>query len=359
MTPLPPGSTIGILGGGQLGRMIATAAAQLGYRTHVLAPDRESVAAQTASSLTRADYHNRIVLADFAAQCDVVTYEFENVAAEPVEWLAERVPVYPSPASLRVAQDRLAEKAFVADLGGTPARWAAVDSRAALEDAIAAIGTPAVLKTTRMGYDGKGQARLASPADADAAWAVVGGAAVLEAFVTFSHEFSIVLVRGQDGTMVSYPPPWNEHADGILARSTVPAPPEIAAHWTEAAALTGRIADALDHVGVLTCEFFATPNGPVFNEMAPRVHNSGHWTIEGAVTSQFENHVRAICGLPLGDTGLVGTGVAMENLIGHDVDRWPALVAEPGAHVHLYGKREVRDGRKMGHVTRVSLRDGD
>lgn len=356
MTPLPPGSTIGILGGGQLGRMIATAAAQLGYRTHVLAPDRESVAAQTASSLTRADYHNRVVLADFAAQCDVVTYEFENVAAEPVAWLAERVPVYPSPASLRVAQDRLAEKAFVAELGGTPARWGAVDSRAALDDAIATIGTPAVLKTTRMGYDGKGQARLASPADADEAWAIVGGAAVLEAFVTFSHEFSIVLVRGQDGTMVSYPPPWNEHADGILARSTVPAPAEVAAHWTEAAALTGRIADALGHVGVLTCEFFATPDGPVFNEMAPRVHNSGHWTIEGAVTSQFENHVRAICGLPLGDAGLVGAGVTMENLIGDDVDRWPALMAEPGAHVHLYGKREVRDGRKMGHVTRVMRR---
>ena len=356
MIPLPPGSTIGILGGGQLGRMIASAAAQLGYRTHVLAPDRESVAAQTASSLTRADYHNRVVLADFAAQCDVVTYEFENIAAEPVEWLAERVPVHPSPVSLRVAQDRLAEKAFVADLGGTPARWAAVESRAALDAAIKKIGTPAVLKTTRMGYDGKGQARLATPANADEAWAAVGGAAVLEAFVTFSHEFSIVLVRGADGTMVSYPPPWNEHADGILARSTVPAPPPIAAHWTEAAALTGRIADALNHVGVLTCEFFATAEGPVFNEMAPRVHNSGHWTIEGSVTSQFENHVRAICGLPLGDTGLTGAGVTMENLIGDEVDRWPDLLAEAGAHVHLYGKGEVRAGRKMGHVTRVTRR---
>lgn len=354
MTPLPPGSTIGILGGGQLGRMIASAAAQLGYRTHVLAPDRESVAAQTASSLTRADYHNRIVLADFAAQCDVVTYEFENIAVEPVEWLADRVPVHPSPASLRVAQDRLAEKAFVADLGGTPARWAAVDSREALDAAITEIGAPAVLKTTRMGYDGKGQARIASPADAGAAWEAVRGPAVLEAFVTFEHEFSIVLVRDAAGHMVSYPPPWNEHEDGILARSTVPAPAAIAAQWTEAAALTGRIADALGHVGVLTCEYFATADGPVFNEMAPRVHNSGHWTIEGAVTSQFENHVRAICGLPLGDTGLTGSAVTMENLIGDDVDRWPEIVAEPGAHVHLYGKRETRPGRKMGHVTRVT-----
>jgi 5-(carboxyamino)imidazole ribonucleotide synthase len=354
MTPLPPGSTIGILGGGQLGRMIASGAAQLGYRTHVLAPDRESVAAQTASSLTRADYHNRIVLADFAAQCDVVTYEFENIAAEPVEWLADHVPVHPSPASLRVAQDRLAEKAFVADLGGTPARWAAVDSRAALDAALAEIGTPAVLKTTRMGYDGKGQARLMSAAEADAAWEAVGGPAVLEAFVTFSHEFSILLVRDHHGNMVSYPPPWNEHADGILARSSVPAPAPIAAHWTEAAALTGRVADALGHVGMLTCEFFATASGPVFNEMAPRVHNSGHWTIEGAVTSQFENHVRAICGLPLGDTGLTGRAVTMENLIGHEAERWADVLAEPGAHLHLYGKRETRPGRKMGHITRVT-----
>ena len=354
MTPLPPGSTIGILGGGQLGRMIAAAAAQLGYRTHVLAPDRESVAAQTASSLTRADFHNRIVLADFAAQCDVVTYEFENISAEPVEWLAERVPVHPSPASLRVAQDRLAEKAFVADLGGTPARWASVDSRVALDAALAEIGTPAVLKTTRMGYDGKGQARITTAADADGAWATVGGPAVLEAFVSFTHEFSIILVRGSDGRMVSYPPPWNEHVDGILARSTVPAPAVIAAHWTQAAALTGRIADALGHVGVLTCEFFATPDGPVFNEMAPRVHNSGHWTIEGALTSQFENHVRAICGLPLGDTALTGTQVTMENLIGNDVDRWAELLAEPNARVHFYGKRETRPGRKMGHVTRIT-----
>jgi len=353
MTALPPGSAIGILGGGQLGRMLASAAAELGYRTHVLAPDRESVAAQTASSLTRADYHNHVVLADFAAECDVVTYEFENIAVEPVEWLAAKVPVHPSPASLRVAQERIAEKTFVAELGGRPAAFAAVNSRAELDAAIAQVGTPAVLKTTRMGYDGKGQARLHSPADADAAWDAIGGPAVLEAFVTFSHEFSIVLVRGGDGAMVSYPPPWNVHEDGILARSTLPAPPEVAAQWTEAAALTGRIAETLGHVGVLTCEFFATADGPVFNEMAPRVHNSGHWTIEGAATSQFENHIRAICGLPLGDTGLTAPHVEMENLIGDAWERWPELLAEPDAHLHLYGKREARPGRKMGHVTRL------
>ncbi|WEK44095.1 MAG: 5-(carboxyamino)imidazole ribonucleotide synthase [Candidatus Sphingomonas colombiensis] len=353
MTILPPGSTIGILGGGQLGRMLATAAAELGYRVDVLAPDRESVAAQTASSLIRADYHNRVVLADFAEQCDVVTYEFENIAVEPVEWLAEKVAVHPSPASLRVAQDRIAEKSFVEKLGGRPAKWAPVNSRAELDVAIASVGTPAVLKTTRMGYDGKGQARLHAPADADAAWEAIGGPAVLEAFVTFSHEFSIVLVRGQDGAMVSYPPPWNVHENAILARSTLPAPAEIAAQWTEAAALTGRIAETLGHIGVLTCEFFATTDGPVFNEMAPRVHNSGHWTIEGATTSQFENHIRAICGLPLGDTALTAPHIEMENLIGDAWERWPELLAEPNAHLHLYGKREARPGRKMGHVTRL------
>ncbi|KTT70223.1 5-(carboxyamino)imidazole ribonucleotide synthase [Sphingomonas endophytica] len=353
MSVIPPGSTIGILGGGQLGRMIASAAADLGYRTHVLAPDRESVAAQTASALTRADYHNKVVLADFAAQCDVVTYEFENISALPVQWLAERVPVHPSPLSLEVAQDRVREKRFVEQVGGRPARWAAVDSREELDAALAAIGCPAVLKTTRFGYDGKGQMRLSSPADADAAWEAIGGPAVLEAFITFSHEFSIILVRGSDGTVTSYPPPWNEHRNAILHRSTLPAPAAIAAQWTEAAALTGRIAEALGHVGVLTCEFFAAADGPVFNEMAPRVHNSGHWTIEGAATSQFANHVRAICGLPLGDTALVAQRVEMENLIGADWERWPDYVAARDTYLHLYGKRETREGRKMGHVTRL------
>ena len=351
MTPLPPGSTIGILGGGQLGRMLATAAAQLGYHTHVLAPDRESVAAQTASSLTRADYHNRIVLADFAAACDVVTYEFENVALGPVEWLAARVPVHPAPAALRVAQERVAEKRFVEGVGGRPARWAAVDSRATLEEALAVVGTPAVLKTARFGYDGKGQVRLDRAADADAAWAAIGGPAVLEAFVAFDHEFSILIARGADGATAHYPPPHNVHRDAILRTSTVPAAPAILAQAGEATALACRIAATLDYVGVLACEFFVGADGPVFNEMAPRVHNSGHWTIEGAECSQFENHVRAICGLPLGSTALTGRGVAMRNLIGDD-DGTAALTT-PGAHLHLYGKGQARAGRKMGHVTQV------
>ena len=349
---LPPGSTIGILGGGQLGRMIAAAAAQLGYRTHVLAPDRESVAAQTASQLTRADYHNRIVLADFAHSCDVVTYEFENVALGPVEWLAARVPVRPGPAALRVAQDRAEEKRFVEGVGGRPARWAPVASRAELDAALATVGTPAVLKTARFGYDGKGQVRLASPADADAAWDAIQGPAVLEAFVNFAHEFSVLIARGIDGATARYPVPVNVHRDAILRTSMVPAPLAVEAQAEEATALACRIAERLDYVGVLACEFFATADGPVFNEMAPRVHNSGHWTIEGAACSQFENHVRAICGLPLGSTALVAPRVVMENLIGDDPYE-PAL-SDPSARLHLYGKGTARPGRKMGHVTRLA-----
>lgn len=353
VTPLPPGSTIGILGGGQLGRMLGIAAAQLGYNTRVLAPDEEAVAAQTASSFTRADYHSRIVLDDFAASSDVVTYEFENIALEPIHYLATKLPVHPSPASLATAQDRAAEKSYVGDLGGRTAPWRLVTSIDELRAAANSIGVPAILKTLRMGYDGKGQVRLTTSADIDAAWEAIGGRpAILEGFVEFSHEFSIILARGQDGSMVSYPPPWNEHVDGILARSSLPAPPEIARQWGEAAALTGRIADQLGHVGVLACEFFVGADGPVFNEMAPRVHNSGHWTIEGAVTSQFENHIRAICGLPLGDTGLTARRVDMTNLIGDDANSALAILAERDAHVHLYGKT-VREGRKMGHVTRL------
>ena len=348
---LPPGSTIGILGGGQLGRMLGIAAAQLGYRTQILAPDRQSVAAQTASSLTRADYHNRIVLADFAEACDVVTYEFENVAIAPVEWLATRIPVHPHPRALAVAQDRIAEKSFVEGIGGRPARWAAVASRDELATALDHVGTPAILKTARFGYDGKGQVRIGTPADADAAWEAIGGPAVLEAFVPFAHEFSILIARGQDGTTARYDPPANVHRDAILRTSTLPAPRAVLAQAEEATALACRIAAALDYVGVLACEFFVGADGPVFNEMAPRVHNSGHWTIEGAECSQFENHVRAICGLPLGSTATTGARVEMENLIGDDP--WAGALTEAGAHLHLYGKNSARPGRKMGHVTRL------
>ncbi|RIA44624.1 5-(carboxyamino)imidazole ribonucleotide synthase [Hephaestia caeni] len=352
MTPLPPGSTIGILGAGQLGRMIAVAAAQLGYRCHIFAPS-PGPGCDVARSFTAAAWDDLDAVDAFAGVVDVVTYEFENVDLDVVDRLAASVPVRPGKRSLEISRDRMNEKNCARDLGGRTAPFAAVTSRAELDAAIAEIGCPAILKTTRFGYDGKGQARLASADDADAAWeAIGGGPAVLEGFVRFDHEFSIVLARREDGAMTSYAPPRNEHENGILHRSTLPAPAEIAAQWTEAAALTGRIAEALGHVGVLTGEYFATPQGPVFNEMAPRVHNSGHWTIEGARCSQFENHVRAICGLPLGDTGLTAPGVTMENLIGDEANRWADLLAEPGAHVHLYGKT-VRPGRKMGHVTRL------
>jgi len=351
--PLPPGATIGILGGGQLGRMLAVAAAQLGYNTRVLAPDEEAVAAQTASSFTRADYHSRIVLDEFAHAADVVTYEFENIDIEPVDYLNSKVAVHPSPTSLAIAQDRADEKSFVNALGGHTAAWAKVTSIDELRAAAAMIGCPAILKTLRLGYDGKGQFRLHTADDIDGAWAAIGEQpAILEAFVPFSHEFSIILARGTDGAMVSYPPSWNEHRDGILARSSLPAPAEIARQWGEAATLTGRIAETLGHIGVLACEFFVGADGPVFNEMAPRVHNSGHWTIEGAVTSQFENHIRAICGLPLGDTGLTARAVDMSNLIGEEANNALAVLVERDTHLHLYGK-SVRPGRKMGHVTRL------
>lgn len=354
LSALPPGSTIGILGSGQLGRMLAIAAAQLGYRTHILAPET-GPANDVSPLMTRARYDDAGALANFARSVDVVTYEFENVDAAPIAAIESIVPVRPSPRSLEIAQDRAKEKAFVEKLGGRPAPWREVTDFAGLEAAIAEIGCPAILKTSRFGYDGRGQARLMSADDARGAWEAIGEApAVLEGFVNFTHEFSILLARGLDGSITSYPPPLNVHKNGILDRSTVPAPAEVAAQWTEAAALAGRVADALDHVGLLTLEFFVGADGPVFNEMAPRVHNSGHWTIEGAVTSQFENHIRAICGLPLGSTALVAPNVLMRNLIGDQANDWARILGEPDAHLHLYGKRIPRPGRKMGHVTTIS-----
>ncbi len=353
MTAIPPGSTLGILGSGQLGRMIAIAAAQIGYRVHIFAPE-SGPACDVAAAFTRAAYDDGEALAAFARDCAVVTYEFENIDARAIDAVAAHAPVRPGRASLETAAHRWKEKTLAQQCGGRPAPWRPVGSRADLDAALADLGTPAILKTATEGYDGKGQVRLANLADADAAWkAMEGRDCVLEGLVAFSHEFSILLVRGLDGASVAYPPPHNEHEDGILARSTVPAPDAIAAQTQEAVALATRLAERLDHVGLLTCEFFGTADGPVFNEMAPRVHNSGHWTIEGAQTSQFENHVRAVLGLPLGAVTLSGTAAEMENLIGDQVDGWADLLAEPGAHLHLYGKNEARPGRKMGHVTRV------
>lgn len=347
----PPGSTIGILGGGQLGRMLALAAANMGYRVHILAPEDELPAGDVAAQVTRADYTDRAALDAFAASVDVATYEFENIDIDAVRYLNERVAVLPHPRALEVAQDRLAEKQFVAGLGGTPAPYRAVDSLADLDAAFAALGS-LVLKTRRMGYDGKGQARVRCAEDCATAWDMIGATpAVAEALVRFECEFSVLLARGRDGAAVVYDCPDNRHDAGVLGESVVPAGVLVAEQAPAAVALARAVADALDYVGVLTLEFFASANGPVFNEMAPRVHNSGHWTIEGARASQFENHVRAICGLPLGSPALTAPTVRMRNLLGDDVHDWATILADPAAHLHLYGKSEVKPGRKMGHVT--------
>ena len=351
---VPPGSTIGIVGGGQLGRMLAIAAARLGYKCHVYAPDEAPPAAEVAARFTRGAWDDEGALARFGGEVDVATYEFENIPAGPLAALARQAPLRPSARSLEVAQDRLGEKSFVVEAGGRPAPFAPVDDLAGLERALAEVGVPAILKTRRFGYDGKGQARIADPARAEAAWEAVAGApSVLEAFVGFDAEFSILLCRGEDGEVRMWDPPENVHGGGILRTSSVPARPGLAEAIAEAAALSVRIAGALDHVGMMALEYFALGGRALFNEMAPRVHNSGHWTIEGALTSQFENHVRAICGLPLGATERTAPRVEMANLIGDEADRWRDILADPAAHLHLYGKDEARAGRKMGHVTRL------
>lgn len=350
---IAPGETIGIMGGGQLGRMIAMAAAQLGYRCHIFAPEADSIAAEVSAAFTCAGWDDTAAMAAFAADCAVVTYEFENVPVGPLAALGE-VPLLPHPRALETAQDRLNEKRFVRDLGGTPAPFAAVDTPEDLAEAIATIGAPGILKTRRDGYDGKGQWRIMSADDA-AGLELPAKPLIYEGFVTFFAEFSVILCRGADGDIRFFDSAHNVHEGGILATSTVPAPAALLEQVPAARALAAKVAEALDYVGVLTLEFFATDNGPVFNEMAPRVHNSGHWTIEGAITSQFENHVRAICGLPLGGTGLAAKGVEMRNLIGDEAHDWPAILADPANHLHLYGKAAARPGRKMGHVTRLTL----
>jgi 5-(carboxyamino)imidazole ribonucleotide synthase len=350
---LAPGSTIGIIGGGQLGRMLSMAAAQLGYRTHIFAPDANPPAAHVAAALTQADYSDDQALRSFAAGVDVATYEFENLPARSLALLGQKL--LPGTASLEIAQDRGVEKRFIEAQGVRVSPWRLVDCE---EDACVAereLGLPLVIKSRRLGYDGKGQAWAREVGTAVEAWNAVGREpAVAEAAVDFAAEFSVVLARSRSGDMAAWDVPLNEHEGGILRRSTVPAPQPIASLAAAAVEVAKGLAEALGHVGVLTVEFFATPDGAIVNEIAPRVHNSGHWTIEGAETSQFEQHIRAICGLPLGSTARVGSTVVMDNLIGDDVLRWPDFVAEAGSHLHLYGKGDPRPGRKMGHVTRVS-----
>ncbi|MDE1916301.1 MAG: 5-(carboxyamino)imidazole ribonucleotide synthase [Sphingomonadales bacterium] len=350
---IPPGETIGILGGGQLGRMMAMAAAQMGYRVHIYAPEEDSVAAEVSAAFTCAPWDDAAAMRAFAATCAVVTYEFENVPAGPLAAIAP-TPLLAHPRALETAQDRVSEKSFVQALGGRPAPFAVVDNRADLAAAMERIGTPGILKTRRDGYDGKGQWRIMAPADADAI-DLPNVPLIYEGFVSFSGEFSVILVRGADGDIRFWDSAQNEHESGILALSTVPAPDALQAQVPAARDLARAIADKLDYVGVLAVEFFATSEGPVFNEMACRVHNSGHWTIEGAVTSQFENHIRAICGLPLGSTALAASKVEMRNIIGDGAQDWAAILSDPANHLHLYGKGTIRPGRKMGHVTRLTL----
>ena len=350
---IPPGETIGILGGGQLGRMLAMAAAQLGYRAHVYAPEADSIAAEVCGDFTCAGWYDGEALAKFAKACAVVTYEFENVPVPPLAALGT-TPVLPGLNALEVAQDRVSEKRFAEELGGRPAHWTEVDGAADLAAALDSVGTPGILKTRRDGYDGKGQWRIASLADFKML-EMPSKPLVYEALIDFACEFSVILVRGTDGDVRFWDSAQNVHKGGILAHSTIPSSALVLAQLPEARALAAKAAAALDYVGVLTLEFFATTQGPVFNEMAPRVHNSGHWTIEGAVTSQFENHIRAICGLPLGDTALAAKRVEMRNVIGDAAEDWAAILGDPANHLHLYGKAAVRPGRKMGHVTRLTL----
>ena len=349
---LATGSTIGILGGGQLGRMMAVAALQLGYKVIGFAPAGDNVAADACTDFVTADWDDASALADFAARCDVVTWEFENVPLATVAALPQKLLACP-PRALEVAQDRLNEKAFAAGLGGISAPYARVESEMEFAAALTSVGTPGVLKTARDGYDGKGQWRVRSALEAGGV-RFPGVTCIYEGFVTYETEFSVILVRGRDGQVKFWDSTANMHEGGMLARSVLPAGAAVEAQVPAARELAGKVADALGYVGVLTLEFFATRDGPVFNEMAPRVHNSGHWTIEGAATSQFENHIRAICGLPLGGTKTRFEAIEMRNIVGEEALEAHRILAEPGEpHLHLYGKAEARQGRKMGHVTRV------
>ncbi len=352
MNSLPLGATIGILGGGQLGRMLSVAAARLGYRSHIFEPSANPPAADVAHALTTASYDDAAALTAFAETVDVITYEFENIPTAALDLLEALRPIRPNRRALAIAQDRILEKDFLTGLGLTCAPYRAVNTAAEMAAAVAEIGTPSILKTTRLGYDGKGQARLTSAEDAEAAFASMNGApSVLEGFIDFSHEVSVIAARGLDQSVACYDPGENVHRSGILHTTTLPAR-LTPAQRSDAILLAARILNALDYVGVMGVEIFVTAKGLIVNEIAPRVHNSGHWTQNGCAVDQFEQHIRAVAGLPLGD-GARHSDVVMENLIGDDIDRLPQILRENDAALHLYGKAEARPGRKMGHVNRV------
>jgi 5-(carboxyamino)imidazole ribonucleotide synthase len=356
VTALAAGSTIGILGGGQLGRMLAMAAARLGYKVIVFDPDPDAPAAQVANRHMVADYSDKAALADFANACAVVTYEFENVPVETAERIAALTPVFPKPNALEAAQDRLSEKQFLNAAGAECAPFQAVERFAELSDALQAFGGKGILKTRRLGYDGKGQAMLngADAREVAAAFAALGGKGlILEGYVPFTAEISVIAARSLEGAFAAYDPPHNTHENGILARSVVPSGLSLDVEQ-RAISITKTIMDDLGYVGIIGVEFFVLETGTlIVNEIAPRVHNSGHWTEAACIISQFEQHIRAIAGLPMGDT-VRHSNCAMENLIGSDALRIAQLAAEPNVLVHLYGKSEPRPGRKMGHFTRLS-----
>ncbi len=350
--PLAPGATIGILGGGQLGRMLSVAASRLGFKTHIFEPGATPPAGHVADRVTTAGYDDSAALETFARSVDVITYEFENIPTTALDILEPLAPIRPGREALRVSQDRLTEKTFLAGLGLKTAPFANVESAADMAAAVEQIGAPAILKTRRFGYDGKGQARLKTPEDADAAFADMRGApSVLEGFVTFSHEVSVIAARGATGEVACFDPGENVHKNGILDTTTVPAR-LTGAQRTDAILIAGQILNALDYIGVMGVELFVTPTGLIVNEIAPRVHNSGHWTQQGCAIDQFEQHIRAVAGWPLGD-GARFADVVMENLIGDDMARVPEIAREANASIHLYGKADVKPGRKMGHVNRV------
>lgn len=345
--------TVGILGAGQLGRMLAVAASRLGLRTHVYAPDADPIAAQVANAMTRAPYEDAAALTEFADDVDVVTYEFENVPAEALDQLESARKLLPRRNALTISQDRLVEKSFLNDAGLTTAPYANVETDSDVVDAAAAVGTPSIMKTRRLGYDGKGQVLLRRPGDAAAAWAELGKApCIVEGFVDYRCEISVIAARSQDGEVVCFEPGENVHREGILRTTKVPASiSEV--ERSEAMRAATTILESLDYVGVMGIELFVTSGGLVVNEIAPRVHNSGHWTQNGCAVDQFEQHIRSVAGWPLGD-GSRHSDVEMTNLIGDDVLNVAELARDPGLSLHVYGKADVRPGRKMGHVNRIT-----
>lgn len=351
--PLKTGATIGILGGGQLGRMLSVAASRLGLKTCIFEPGEGCPASHVADRHIAAAYEDEDALARFADACDVITFEFENIPTSALDLLEKRRPVHPNRKALRVSQDRLMEKAFLNDLGLQTAPFAAVDDIDDLKEAMTELGLPAILKTRRFGYDGKGQARISERSEAKGALAGMKGApAIYEGFIDFSHEVSVIAARNAAGDVAAFDPGENLHEGGILRTTTVPARLS-AAQRSDAVLLAAKILNRLDYVGVLGVELFVTKGGLIVNEIAPRVHNSGHWTQNGCTVDQFEQHIRAVAGWPLGD-GARHSDVVMENLIGADMDRVPDLARDGTSALHLYGKAEVKPGRKMGHVNRVS-----